>query len=280
MGQYKVDVAEARIKEINPDAVVHTYKTFYAPQTADQFDFTQYDYVVDAIDTVILGAILGIVLGEKASVLYPIGQIWLNLLFVLLVLLMMTQLFDAGCTLINSCGDTVASMLVTRVLYGKDWFKKGLNEREHAEIGQKKRVTLYMEKQLLWDETHYGDCTCRPDMHGILIPGKRGRILSVLYTAGGEGTHPTVILLHGIPGCERNLDLAQALKEKPVLCIGATMDLYTPPQLHGGPLAQAVRRAGGTLFREVTYPTDHFFADYRLAVAGTVTEFLKGQLPK
>ena len=52
VGQYKVDVAEARIKEINPDAVVHTYKTFYAPQTADQFDFTQYDYVVDAIDTV------------------------------------------------------------------------------------------------------------------------------------------------------------------------------------------------------------------------------------
>ena len=108
-----------------------------------------------------------------------------------------------------------------------------------------------MEKQLLWDETHYGDCACRPDMHGILIPGKRGRILSVLYTAGGEGTHPTVLLLHGIPGCERNLDLAQA-----------------------------VRQEGGTLFREVTYPTDHFFADYRLAVAGTVTEFLKGQLPQ
>ena len=52
VGQYKVDVAEERIKEINPNAVVHTYKTFYAPQTADQFDFTQYDYIVDAIDTV------------------------------------------------------------------------------------------------------------------------------------------------------------------------------------------------------------------------------------
>ena len=49
---YKADVAEERIKEINPNAVVHTYKTFYAPQTADQFDFTQYDYIVDAIDTV------------------------------------------------------------------------------------------------------------------------------------------------------------------------------------------------------------------------------------
>ena len=52
VGQYKVDVAEERIKEINPNAVVHTYKTFYAPQAADQFDFTQYDYVIDAVDTV------------------------------------------------------------------------------------------------------------------------------------------------------------------------------------------------------------------------------------
>lgn len=52
VGQYKVDVAEQRILEINPHAVVHTYKTFYMPDTADQFDFTQYDYVVDAIDTV------------------------------------------------------------------------------------------------------------------------------------------------------------------------------------------------------------------------------------
>lgn len=52
VGQYKVDVAQERIHEINPDAVVHTYKTFYAPQTAAQFDFTQYDYIVDTIDTV------------------------------------------------------------------------------------------------------------------------------------------------------------------------------------------------------------------------------------
>lgn len=45
-----------------------------------------------------------------------------------------------------------------------------------------------------------------------LIPGKRGKLLSVLYTAGGVGPHPTVLLLHGIPGCERNFDLAQALR--------------------------------------------------------------------
>lgn len=47
------------------------------------------------------------------------------------VLLMMTQLFDAGCTLVNSCGDTVASMLVTRVLYGRDWYKKHINNEKN-----------------------------------------------------------------------------------------------------------------------------------------------------
>ena len=52
VGKYKVDVAKERILEINPDAVVHTYKMFYMPDTADQFDFNEYDYVVDAVDTV------------------------------------------------------------------------------------------------------------------------------------------------------------------------------------------------------------------------------------
>lgn len=52
VGQYKVDVAAERIAEINPDAKVRTYKTFYTPETAVQFDFSEYDYIVDAIDTV------------------------------------------------------------------------------------------------------------------------------------------------------------------------------------------------------------------------------------
>ena len=52
VGQYKVDVAKNRIIEINPKAVVNTYKTFYMPDTSEQFDFSVYDYVVDAIDTV------------------------------------------------------------------------------------------------------------------------------------------------------------------------------------------------------------------------------------
>ncbi len=52
IGRYKVDVAAERIADIAPDCVVRTYKTFYLPETQDQFDFREYDYVVDAIDTV------------------------------------------------------------------------------------------------------------------------------------------------------------------------------------------------------------------------------------
>ncbi len=52
VGKYKVDVAKERILDINPDCEVRTYKTFFLPETQDQFDFKEYDYVVDAIDTV------------------------------------------------------------------------------------------------------------------------------------------------------------------------------------------------------------------------------------
>ena len=52
IGKYKVDVAAQRIQDIDPSIDVRTYKTFYLPDTAQQFDFAQYDYVLDAIDTV------------------------------------------------------------------------------------------------------------------------------------------------------------------------------------------------------------------------------------
>ena len=52
VGQYKVDVAKERIAEINPKCRVNSFKTFYMPDTKGEFDFSQYDYIVDAIDTV------------------------------------------------------------------------------------------------------------------------------------------------------------------------------------------------------------------------------------
>ena len=52
VGRYKTDVMAERILEINPDAVVNTYKCFFLPENASDFPFDEYDYVVDAIDTV------------------------------------------------------------------------------------------------------------------------------------------------------------------------------------------------------------------------------------
>ena len=52
LGMLKVDAAKARVLSINPACAVETWPVFFLPETADRFDFTQYDYVIDAIDTV------------------------------------------------------------------------------------------------------------------------------------------------------------------------------------------------------------------------------------
>lgn len=52
IGRDKVNVMKERILEINPNVKVHTHKCFFLPETSDTFDFSKYDYVVDAIDTV------------------------------------------------------------------------------------------------------------------------------------------------------------------------------------------------------------------------------------
>jgi len=51
VGLYKVDVAKQRVLEINPEAQVNTHRLFYLPENAGQVDLAQYDYVIDAIDT-------------------------------------------------------------------------------------------------------------------------------------------------------------------------------------------------------------------------------------
>ena len=52
VGMLKTQAAARRIAEINPNCLVREYPVFYLPETADEFDFTQYDYIVDAVDTV------------------------------------------------------------------------------------------------------------------------------------------------------------------------------------------------------------------------------------
>lgn len=268
------------------------------------------------------------------------------------------------------------------------------------------------------NERHDCEDEYRPALHGILIPGKRGKLLSTLYTAGGAGPHPTVLLLHGIPGNEQNEDLAQALRrsgfhvltfhysgcfgsegryslsntledansvldfilnetdygfeknhifavghsmgcfvcgqlaarrkeikgavlmmpcdigriwqigrddpaelvkieslleesadwlrgaskdrfldelkahseefrlesvadrlaEKPVFCIEASLDTYTPPKYHCKPFERAMWAAGKTGFTALSLETDHFASDSRLETANAVVNFLRGLL--
>lgn len=52
IGRFKVDVAKERCLDINPNIKINTYKCFYSPDNADEFDLSEYDYIVDAIDTV------------------------------------------------------------------------------------------------------------------------------------------------------------------------------------------------------------------------------------
>ncbi len=52
VGKYKVDVMAERMAEINPNIKVRAFRTFYLPETEEEFDFKNYDYIIDAVDTV------------------------------------------------------------------------------------------------------------------------------------------------------------------------------------------------------------------------------------
>ena len=101
-----------------------------------------------------------------------------------------------------------------------------------------------MNEQFTLTETHYGDSPYRPDVYGILIPGKRGRLCPCCIPPRARDRTP------------------------PYCCCTAS------PALCCDPLRRAVQAAGGTQFRSETYPTDHFWSDHRLTIAQTVTEFL------
>ena len=97
-----------------------------------------------------------------------------------------------------------------------------------------------------------------------------------------NGTTGKALLREAVENNEmfRLESVAAELAEKPVLCVAGSLDAYTPPDFHCAPLARAIRTVGGTQFQSVVYPTDHFFADYRLTVSNVVTEFLTGLMSR
>lgn len=69
-----------------------------------------------------------------------------------------------------------------------------------------------MDRSLLYSDPVFSVNEPQPGAMSLRIEGKRGGLLSLLYTPGGKGPHPAVLLCHGYPGNEQNLDLAQALR--------------------------------------------------------------------
>ena len=63
IGKCKIEAIKERVLEINPDTKITAHKVFYLPENAGQFDFSQYDYVIDAVDTV--SAKIQIILSAK-----------------------------------------------------------------------------------------------------------------------------------------------------------------------------------------------------------------------
>lgn len=75
VGQPKVEVIKNRALDINPNVKINAFETFFLPDTADMFDFSKYNYVVDAIDTV-KGKIEIILRAEKAGV--KLSALWVR----------------------------------------------------------------------------------------------------------------------------------------------------------------------------------------------------------
>lgn len=69
-----------------------------------------------------------------------------------------------------------------------------------------------MDRSLLYRDPIFPKTKPQPGGMALRIEGKRGGLLSLLYTPGGDGPHPAVLLCHGYPGSEQNMDLAQALR--------------------------------------------------------------------
>lgn len=155
IGRYKTEVMKERILDINPEADVQIHNCFFLPENADEFDFTQYDYVVDAVDTVT--AKISIIMKAK----------------------------EAGVKVISSMGagnKIDASMFrVSDIYKTKVCPLAKVMRRELKKRGVKKLKVVYSEEQPIQPENNY---VCPPEeldkMAGRrAIPGSTAFVPSV-----------------------------------------------------------------------------------------------------
>ncbi len=134
VGQYKVDVAEARIKDINPDCRVIKNICFYLPSNSSKFDFNQYSYVVDALDT--MTAKIEIVKNAKAAGIPVISAM------------------GAG-NKMNSCALEVADIYKTRACPLAKIMRKICRENgiESLKVVYSKETSIEPNKEVLEDDS-------------------------------------------------------------------------------------------------------------------------------
>lgn len=91
-----------------------------------------------------------------------------------------------------------------------------------------------------------------------------------------NGTSGEILYQEALSNSEafRLENLAGFLAMKPLLCVGGTLDMDTPPAQHFDPFMKSVWAAGGTMLHSINFPSDHFFSNYRETVIRTVEEFL------
>ncbi len=153
VGRDKTDVMRERILDINPDAEVRVYPCFFLPETADRFPFSEYDYVVDAVDTVTAKIELA-VRAQEAHV--P-----------------MISSMGAGNKL-DASAFRVADIYETRVCPLARVMRRELKKRnvEHLKVVYSEEEPLKQEESLQQEGKLIGSVAFVPSVAGLILAGE------------------------------------------------------------------------------------------------------------
>lgn len=153
VGRDKTDVMRERILDINPDAEVRVYPCFFLPETADRFPFSEYDYVVDAVDTVTAKIELA-VRAQEAHV--P-----------------MISSMGAGNKL-DASAFRVADIFETRVCPLARVMRRELKKRnvEHLKVVYSEEEPLKQEESLKQEGKLIGSVAFVPSVAGLILAGE------------------------------------------------------------------------------------------------------------